>query len=252
MEEELFQCSKCGQFLPLSDFVVDKKSKTRHRTYCKKCRNKRKKELYWKKDREKIQERQREYVSKNREKNKEKCKKYQETHKEELKEKSKAYREKNKEAIQKRRKKYREQNQEKIKERKKRYYEENKKSIIKKNVEYTRKRKETDFLYAFKQKIRGFILQSFKRKNLNKTDHTSEIVGCSIEDLINHLKETFYKNYRYVWDEKEAVHIDHIIPLKEAKTEEEVIKLCHWSNLQLLKPEDNLEKSCKKDWVLKK
>lgn len=252
MEEELFQCSKCGQLLPLSDFVIDKKSKTGHRTYCKKCRNKKKKEIYWEKDREKIQQRQREYVNKNKEKNKEKCKKYQESHKEELKEKNKIYREKNKENIQQRRKKYREQNKEKIKESKKRYYKENKKSIIKKNVEYTRKRKETDSLYAFKQKIRGFILQSFKRKKLDKTDHTSEIIGCSIEELINHLKETFYENYRYAWDEKESVHIDHIIPLKEAKTEDEVIKLCHWSNLQLLKPKDNLEKSCKKDWVLNK
>jgi hypothetical protein len=45
------------------------------------------------------------------------------------------------------------------------------------------------------------------------------------------------------------IHIDHIIPLSLAKTEEELYKLCHYTNLQPLWAEDNLKKSNK---ILKK
>jgi hypothetical protein len=40
-------------------------------------------------------------------------------------------------------------------------------------------------------------------------------------------------------------HIDHVIPLSSAKTEEEVYKLCHYTNLQPLWAEDNLKKGSK-------
>jgi hypothetical protein len=44
------------------------------------------------------------------------------------------------------------------------------------------------------------------------------------------------------WDNKEFWHIDHIIPLSSAKDKEELIKLCHYSNLQPLWAEDNYKK----------
>lgn len=47
------------------------------------------------------------------------------------------------------------------------------------------------------------------------------------------------------------VNIDHIIPLATAKNEEDVMKLCHYSNLQLLKAKDNIEKGAKLNWRLK-
>ena len=67
---------------------------------------------------------------------------------------------------------------------------------------------------------------------------------------MEHLRKTFKDNYGYDWDGQEDVHIDHIIPLATANNEEEVLKLCHYTNLQLLKPEDNMSKQDKLDWKL--
>jgi hypothetical protein len=42
-------------------------------------------------------------------------------------------------------------------------------------------------------------------------------------------------------------HIDHIIPLASAKDEDEIYKLCHYTNLQPLWWFDNLSKGSKMD-----
>ena len=68
---------------------------------------------------------------------------------------------------------------------------------------------------------------------------------------MKHLKTTFKNNYGYEWDEIEPVHIDHIIPLSTIKSENDLLRLNHYSNLQLLKAKDNLDKSDKTDWFLK-
>ena len=64
--------------------------------------------------------------------------------------------------------------------------------------------------------------------------------------------ETYKNNYGIEWDNIEPIHIDHIKPLKYANTEKEIVKLCHYTNLQLLKAQDNLEKANKLNWELEK
>ena len=59
-------------------------------------------------------------------------------------------------------------------------------------------------------------------------------------------------NYGYEWDGIEKIHIDHIIPLDTAKIENDIIRLNHYTNLQLLKPLDNWQKKNKLNWKLKR
>ena len=135
----------------------------------------------------------------------------------------------------------------------KKYYSNNKKEINNRTLKYQNKRKETDECYKMKVRLRKMINNSFRKKGFKKKQKGEEIYGCSVNELIEHLIKTYENNYKEKWDWKylKDVHIDHIIPLATAKTEEEVIKLCHYTNLQLLKAKDNLDKKDKLDWELK-
>ena len=79
--------------------------------------------------------------------------------------------------------------------------------------------------------------------SITKKNKTFDIVGCSPESLKEHLEKQFTNGM--TWDNRSEWHIDHIIPLSSAKTEEELYKLCHYSNLQPLWAGDNLSKGNK-------
>jgi hypothetical protein len=149
----------------------------------------------------------------------------------------KQYREKNKERIKQNAKKYRQNNKETIKLQDKNYRENNKDKI---NT-YRRNRIKTDQLYRITSNIRSLIRQSFKYKGLKKNTLSEQILGCSFEEFKLHLESKWeswmnWNNYglykpnelNYGWD------IDHIIPLNTGNTEEEIIKLNHYTNLQPL------------------
>ena len=79
---------------------------------------------------------------------------------------------------------------------------------------------------------------------ITKKNKTFDIVGCSPEFLKEHIEKQFTEGMS--WGLLgQHIHIDHIIPLSSAKTEDELYKLCHYENLQPLWAEDNLKKSNK-------
>lgn len=184
---------------------------------------------------------------------------------------AKKYRNSNHDIVKERTKKWRDNNKEKIREydkkRKRKYIitEERKtysKNYMKKwrqeNKDHIKKYKKEDYhrnknkkIYKLKLQIRNLIFSSFKKRGLKKSSKTENILGCSLDYFIEYLLKTFENNYGYEWDKKESVHIDHIIPLATAENEDEVIKLNHYTNLQLLKAEDNLKKSNKLNWTIK-
>lgn len=135
-------------------------------------------------------------------------------------------------------KKYHDEHREYYREYNKKYYQKHKKEINEKRKE----RKRNDKIFYLTINVRKSILNSFNRKNYKKTNKTEKITGLKNEQITNYLLKTFKDNYGYEWNGKEKIHIDHIIPLATAKSEEDVIKLCHYTNLQLLKAEDNWKK----------
>ena len=69
------------------------------------------------------------------------------------------------------------------------------------------------------------------------------MLGCTWKELRCHMESKFTEGMS--WANRNLWHIDHIIPLASAKSIEEVIKLCHYTNLQPLWAEDNLKKGAK-------
>lgn len=207
-----------------------------------------KQRIYRKEQERRIKEYKRQYFQDNKERLLEKNKKNYEEHKEERALKQKEYYQENRDVILIKRKEYRDNNPQIMEK----WRKENKLAINKNRREYYAKRIVNDPLYKFELQIRNMILMSFKRRKYSKKMHTYDIIGLEFEEFYNYLMETFKKNYGYEWDGKEDVHIDHIIPLSTATTEEEIIKLCHYTNLQLLKPKDNIDKKAHLDWEINK
>ena len=140
----------------------------------------------------------------------------------------KIWRKKNKETIRERIKEWEIKNYRKLRDRK--------------NKRAKERRKEAP-IFNLKNKVRCRLRKYLMILNITKKNKTFEIVGCTPEFLKEHLEAQFINGMR--WDNRSEWHIDHIIPLSSAKTEEELYKLCHYSNLQPLWAGDNLSKGTK-------
>ncbi len=143
------------------------------------------------------------------------------------------------------------ENKEKKKLRVKIYKEKNKDKIKITNRNYRIKKRKTDQMYLFREKISKTIRESFKRKKQKKTGRTVDILGCSIEFFKNYFESLFepwmnWDNYGiYIPNSKRTWQIDHFIPLDTAKTIDDIIQLNHYTNLRPLCSKENLDKSNK-------
>lgn len=108
---------------------------------------------------------------------------------------------------------------------------------------YKRNKYNTDVMQNLKERMRGRLNSFFKYKNLTKSKKTIEILGCEWGILKIHIEKQFKDGMN--WENRELWHVDHIIPLASAKNEQELIKLCHYTNLQPLWAEENLKKGSK-------
>ena len=102
--------------------------------------------------------------------------------------------------------------------------------------------KKLEELDALKAKVEQLIsLNNLGQDVKKELDEFKELRSKGV--TIPHLEKQFAIGMS--WENRSEWHIDHIIPLSSAKTEDEVYKLCHYTNLQPLWAEDNLKKSNK-------
>ena len=209
-------CCSCKQVKTFESFGKLSSSKDGYRHDCKDCRKK-----YSENNRNKLKEYKKNYYQLNREKCNELSKKWYIDNLDSKKEYDKEYVFKNRDRRSETHKKWRSENIEKIREYKKSYYH----SVTVNDPD---------------KMIRVSARSLVKRFLKVKKNTTSEIIGCSYEYLKQYLESKFESwmswdnhglyngNFDYGWD------IDHIVPLSSAKTDEEVIKLNHYTNLQPL------------------
>lgn len=106
---------------------------------------------------------------------------------------------------------------------------------------YHLNRRKNDPVYAITHRLRNLIRMSLHRNGYSKKSKTQSILGCDFDFFIKHIESQFKDGM--TWDNRGEWHLDHIIPMASAKTEEEIIKLNHYSNFQPLWAKDNILKS---------
>lgn len=140
---------------------------------------------------------------------------------------------------------YKKQYRQNNKELNKQYRQNNKEKIYNQNNKYRSNRRKTDDLYRLWHNTRGLIGKSFKRgtNQFKKNAKSESILGCTIEEFKKHIENQFKDGMN--WENRSEWHLDHIIPISLAKTEEEVIKLNHYTNFQPLWAIENIRKGAK-------
>jgi hypothetical protein len=152
------------------------------------------------------------------------------------------YRDNNRNKVNDSVKKYRENNKEKIKEYDKKYRQNNKEKINKKNRIW-RNKVSKDPYYIIKNNTSKMISKVIKRNGYSKKSKTNEILGCSYEEFKEHIESKWedwmnWNNYGNpkdgILEENKTWDIDHVVPISSAETEDDIIKLNHFTNLQPL------------------
>lgn len=109
-----------------------------------------------------------------------------------------------------------------------------------------RERRATDPSFRLMKNMRRGVASICQRQGTIKNTRTAELIGCSVDEFINHLERNFkrgmsWENYGTYW------HVDHVLPCASFDhADPKQVKQCwHWTNLKPLKAKDNLKKSDK-------
>jgi hypothetical protein len=106
-----------------------------------------------------------------------------------------------------------------------------------------RARYKSDPLFRLKRLVARRIRLFLSGRQFIKERSTEAMIGCTFEQLKAYLEALFLPGMS--WENQHLWQIDHEKPLASAKTKEEVIALCHFTNLQPLWERDNNSKGAK-------
>jgi hypothetical protein len=209
-------CTKCKEEKDKSYFSKDSKSKDGRSYYCKKCLNENSKK--WKKN--------------NEEKNKDYKKRYRQNNKEKEKKSHLVWWKKNEEKMKILHREWLQNNKDKTRKKAKEWNAKNKDKLTSYRRKAKIKKMANDPLFKLREQVSGLIRNALKVRGFHKKTRTQELLGCSPLDFQQHMGKR----------PEEKHSIDHICPCAQAKNEEELIKLQHYSTLRWLPAKENLDK----------
>ena len=255
-------CGRCNQTKDESEFNKASARSTGRASWCKVCcrqyvienkdRLSKKREEYRASNRSKCIQGDRDYYSRNREQILLRRKELMtEDRRRRKAQQDKRYYNNNFNKVRAKAKEYRDNNREKIQA----YKVKNKERARTQANERCKRRKVVDPLFQLCCITRSTIHKAIARKGYKKCSRTAELLGCTYEDFMRYLGPKPCDN----------AELDHICPVAQAQTEEEVIKLQSYINFQWLPKEENLKKLDKqtdeglflcrfllgRDWVFK-
>lgn len=201
-----------------------------------------KRRLYYKNHRIEIINKQKEYSKIHKEHKQEYDKKYRLFQKRKIKKYMDKYYRKHQIEFKKRNRRYYLKNRNKIREYNKQYGKKHKTEINKYKRKYYKKQRKTNLAYRIVGNLRKRGRLALKEKN--KIKNTIELIGCSVEQLKQHLESKFTEGMSWETYGFYGWHIDHIKPCANfdlSKLEEQK-KCFHYTNLQPLWGSENLSK----------
>ena len=108
-------------------------------------------------------------------------------------------------------------------------------------AEYIAKRRKEDKLFAARHSFTNTI-RHYRLIYKGDTSKYIELLGCTVQELRDHLNATFELNYGRLPEEGEKIEVDHCVAQSTAKNIAELKLLQNYKNLQLLLKKDNRNK----------
>jgi hypothetical protein len=220
-------CTKCNCVFPATTEYFYKKVDGKYglTTKCKSCAKECVKKCYNKHQNKRLNQK----------------KEYYKSNSTTLNQKNHQYQLINKEKISEQRKQYRQDNIEKIKLAHKTYRQNNKDKLNK----YYQLKAKNDLNYKLARNIRSRIKVTIKENR--KTKSSLELLGCSLEQVRQHIESQFQEGMSWSNWSFYGWHIDHIRPISSFDLSDPIQqKQCfHYTNLQPLWAKDNLQKGSK-------
>lgn len=278
-DKRVKECSKCKKVLSFASFTINNGRQDGLQMKCKSCnRAYYEANAGWKaewgreyrsKNYEEIKAKKRNYSLKNKDKIKEYGKRYRAANSDIIKKKKSDYYYKNKKIITSKNAVWREGNRDTIKKlyqqryailsdiycgKAREYRTKHPARMARWKREWAQKNKNNP-QYRLTRRLRDRLKHALK--NDAKLGSAVGDLGCSVKDLKYYIEAKFYmrdNGEEMTWGNWSAKgwHLDHIAPLSsfDLSDREQLLKACHYTNLQPLWAEDNYAKGVKPDEVM--
>jgi ssDNA-binding Zn-finger/Zn-ribbon topoisomerase 1 len=130
-----------------------------------------------------------------------------------------------------------------LNERKRIYVAANRQKVTDRQNEWAKAKVKVDPLFAMKKRLRSLMSNSFRWAGSAKNAETEAILGCTFEQFKAHIEKQFTAGM--TWENRAKWHLDHVVPLATAKTQEDVVRLNHFTNYRPLWATDNISKGAR-------